>query len=547
MTSTAESLFDATDDTEAPRSRIFFLTNRYNLLEILSSGLIAPLSGYGKYYSDLLELSPGRVPLVADPLPSTAIRRMEDAGSSAFPVALEIDPGQLRKDPIPALLRDGSTSETTLQDPRGAAWAPSGPLPLHVVSTIHFRSKSELEEHEARRYENVRPAETVGVDPDLFASDATAGVVEWLEQLAPVPIPTTDDCELADRISGALLLAAARLPTGREALVEFAALLDARVKRRKRTAESRGHLPEWLWLLAGSSRRGGSVDLRLFGACVDALAHMSRAEEWRPLELLDRIRAAVLQGRITKEERALLEKEVDVIASVLRNERDFPRFRHDTGHPVAKALFLVLMRPEPDRLLAWSDDETGADEVVTTTAAALTGVLRGRKSLDTQLRPEQLDRFLAAQEAVLLASTDSSVVPSGPAKVTVREEEDEDGLDVTVSSGGETLLSRRHAKPRDESAEAGDTRGSPLDTDVAVEVCRRMGWTDCIRTKVRVRSADFQYEASDNTAVFSFPGLVEPTFELRSAEFRRRLKDDGLAPEVKAELGERLAAAGYDV
>ena len=82
------------DDGGAPPNvehRWVFLTNRQNLLQVLSSGLVAPAFAYEKYYEDLLRFAPAHVPLVSTPLGQELTDLVSPKDSPAqFPVAIEI-------------------------------------------------------------------------------------------------------------------------------------------------------------------------------------------------------------------------------------------------------------------------------------------------------------------------------------------------------------------------------------------------------------------------------------------------------------------------
>lgn len=543
MTDSPPSLFDEARSPKADgRRRIVHLTNRYNLLEILSSGVLAPRSAYSKYYVDLLDAAPGRVPLLAGPLPHDSLARVQQDSATAFPVALEIDPTRLADSSVPALLRDGSTEPRRLDADEAAAWAPAGPIPLSAVAAVVFRSEGELAEHSARRYENVRDSDLLRVDASLFATPSDVRVVEWLESL-PEPVAPGIDGDRADRISGALTLAAAELPMDRASFDGFAELLARRVGKPRRRARRDGGLPSWLEWLEDPNRRGGDTEARLFAASLASLLGEDRAERWRPLEVLDEVRGAVLKGRLPAEQRETLEREFDVIAAVLRNERDFPRFRPETGHAVAKALFLVLMRPEPERLLEWPSEETGADGFVRLTAAALAGALRGRKRLQLAFRPQTLDSFLASQEAALLAPAEESLVAIAPPSPVVEEEFVEGRARVRLKVGDAVLVEKvgeAAAATTALSAEDLETPG-PV-RDFAVEICRRLGWDDCVRTVIRGTTGEIKFDRSDSVVTFEIQGVVVPTFELDAALFCARFEAEDLPPELADELRDRLAA-----
>ena len=120
MTAAAPSLFDAPATAGA-----FFLTNRFNLLEILSSRMIKSRAGHAdeRYFVDLLDRAPGRVPLIADPPSPPLCEYVSSGGESAFPVLLELDPSALGRQEVAMLGRDGSDGRASIGS---AGAAPSG-------------------------------------------------------------------------------------------------------------------------------------------------------------------------------------------------------------------------------------------------------------------------------------------------------------------------------------------------------------------------------------------------------------------------------------
>ena len=161
--------------------RPFLLTNRYNLLEYLASQLVEPVESFTKYYRDLLEYAPGRLPLISSPFDPAVVAQVSSEDVTSFPVALEIDAKALGSGTPTATL---SGSERAMQ-----AWAPAGTIPLASVIAIHFRTPAELEEHQLRAYENVRHVQDrYRVSPQLFEASggASEGLTEWLEAMEAV-------------------------------------------------------------------------------------------------------------------------------------------------------------------------------------------------------------------------------------------------------------------------------------------------------------------------------------------------------------------------
>ena len=80
------------DEQVEQQNHIFLLlTNRYNLLDILSSGLIKPASKYIKYYSDAGTICPEGIPLFVRPPSSDFIANVIGVEIGTFPVILEIN------------------------------------------------------------------------------------------------------------------------------------------------------------------------------------------------------------------------------------------------------------------------------------------------------------------------------------------------------------------------------------------------------------------------------------------------------------------------
>jgi len=55
---------------------LYYITNQFNLREILSGGFIASRESFDdKYYPDLLAESPGRIPLFTGPVPAALLQK----------------------------------------------------------------------------------------------------------------------------------------------------------------------------------------------------------------------------------------------------------------------------------------------------------------------------------------------------------------------------------------------------------------------------------------------------------------------------------------
>ena len=138
-------------------------TNRFNLLEMLSSRMIAPRAAYTKYYADLLDAAPGRVPIVpgrSDRTSSTPFRARRRLRSGRG----RTRPGPAGIAPVDAWTAEAGTTTLSLGDP-ALGWAPRTIVPFTAVKAIHFRSDNELDEHQLRQHENIRQDVPYSVSP----------------------------------------------------------------------------------------------------------------------------------------------------------------------------------------------------------------------------------------------------------------------------------------------------------------------------------------------------------------------------------------------
>lgn len=548
------SLFSATGE-QRPTGEIVFLTNRHNLLEILASGVIAPREAYAKYYDDILAQSPGRIPLLRAPVGVEACEMVVAGEETAYPVALELDVRKLSGGPFPALCGAGATAR--LMDASALAWAPVGAIPLSVVSRVHFRSDPERREYERRHYENVPPLGIpVEVSPRLFdASEALDGSLrQWLVGLAAAHGPDAADYDRVDRLAGAICMIVAAAPARPEVFSGLAVLLSAPAaeppaskkrgrKGKEKDAPRQGVLPEWLITLWDNSSGGqASLESRLFGSAFRVFSGITRSAGWHPVEALSAIEADVRAGKLTKAEEAEISRTVEHIRAIVRNERDLKPFRPDSGLDVAKAILMVLLRPDPSRLLAWPRQELAATDSVWITAAALGGALSGFKRLSTSIRGGTLHSYVSERAALQLLRGVESAWPAPEATLSAVDVVHEEGR-LALRTGDGVLISREQAPPTltqlvaqlDVTMEAVARR--------LAEVCRVLDWTDCVTTSVMLSSPEFTVRSERRGAPLSIQvsGWPEVVSRLNGERFKQRLEREGLGAEHDESVRKLLA------
>jgi hypothetical protein len=531
------TLLDAEDDSAGPV--FFFVTNRYNLLEFLSSGYVLPAVGIPKYYADLLAYAPGRVPLVRGPVGESIAAEVSREDPMAFPVALELAPSVASLISAPHLRRDGSSSSGKPDD-EVVALAPAGLLTLSAVVRIHFRTQDELEEHRAREYENVR-TENVELEasPRLFSGEAIGAdrLKEFLEALEPVDAVTADFLDGLDRLNGARAMLVAAAAPRVDTLRAVAALLAGK-------APNGDEVPSWVHsAVLDQPPQTTTAGRRLFAAATEILRQEDRAAAWRPLEVLGRIEDSLSSTKMSKKDEGEISRNLRPIGAILRNERDFKPFGPDSGLASAKALLLALLRPDPVRLLGWDRRETGADDSVLLGAAVLVGLLRGHKKLPLDKRSVGLDRLLAELAARATARLVPDAVPSssGGKQLTVDEHAADDGAAVVMLLwGDEVVVEKMRGAPSAVDRLLSSNLAAPAVRDVALLTCRELGWHDCVTTTFAGPGGNFAVDAKTRSVSITIPGLVDPVHSLNEEAFRRRLESEGLPPDLEATVRAQL-------
>lgn len=372
-------------------SRLFFLTNAMNLNGVLSSRVLAPRESFHKYYSDLLELAPGWVPIFTGPPPASLIERVISERGAGPAVLVELSQSVL----------DGQPTDAPVHYVRAALFSD--------VKAIHFGDEKSLRTHRTHAYGNIHPHdELLRVSPELFMSESDADMVI----APPIEGPATDWLQL-DRVRGAVNAALAASDHG-EALAVTAGLFGAR------PLPTMTNVPPWLtWAeLTGAAEApvpetdAQLADRLVFRAAYRVLGERDRAESWSAAEVLEAIAADIIAATPSADARVIIDRNLQRVREIVNIERDFEPFRNP-GSPyvAAKSLLMVLLRPDLRQLLDWPTEEINADETTRVVAALLAGRLRGIARESVNLRSMALDDITAAW-AVRAASGEASTLGS---------------------------------------------------------------------------------------------------------------------------------------
>jgi hypothetical protein len=453
------------------------LTNRFNLLGILSSRIVGPREAYDKYYRDVLELTPGWVPLTCQ-LPHRSLVEWTTAEPASFPVLLEIE-------------CDRATCAAVQLVPA---------VLTRQVKAVHFPDERALREHKARVYENV-PDQTprLTVSPRLFEFEA--GTRESEIVAAGRPTPSEVDWRRLDRWRGAV--AAMALAARREPELDLLYGVLSRVAGAHWI--TRALNPD------GDTAGAASTNEIVMRASTDVFMDAETAVDWSARRILELVKGRVSASPLSNDERDHALRNLETVRQIVDNERDFIPFSNRPGAlDAAKALLLALLRPDPARLATWSPVETGAPDDVQMAALALVGALRGVASMSATQRTVALDDYTAA---AVLAGVTGVEVELPELERGVRE-----GAQALLVDGSLIAQAGQPVAAGDALlAVPGAARGA-----VAAAIATELGWDDAVSTLAKFKSSVSVRAAGQSLEVrSSSPPVV--TYEFDESSFIKRL------------------------
>ncbi len=494
---------DARQQIPPGATRYTLLTNRNNLLEILSSGLVKPASLYTKYYPDLGALYPQAVPLLVRDPSSTLVESMAGGEPGVFPVLLELDLADASGSAQAVLADEYRTErvEMPLQED-AVCMLVDGVLPATRVKAAHFRSEQELQEHTARIYENVRnDAVPLRVSPERFRGrrmnvKRMLSALNRTQQTTAVLRP--EQMARADALGGALLVVAALaeqdvefslgalkkplellyaptdLPAVLEKMEEYS-VLDRRLVS-VAVALLADHDPAELGALVEHLQTGDGnlqnqadpvADLLVMVAS-RTLAMMSPDDYYAEAALesirkgLERVLATTAAGNdgaIVSRYRVIL----NAIESVVDNSMDLEDFP-SAEVPVATGLLHFLLRRDPSRVMDWAMGENSIDPEAIVVAIACSGALYGRAMIPVGSRPDvYFERYADEVLTEYLNRAGQGLSLPSQGRLDAETRTGDDGLLEEVLKTADRVLIRRGRPPSSTVATAEHENDRPDD------------------------------------------------------------------------------------
>lgn len=512
----------------------WLLTNRNNLVEILSSGFLKPAHFAARHYADLSSFCVGYLPLLLTHPSAELVEQVRLEGEFNYPVLIRISLDGLHG---PIIMLRGEQSE--LADVEDVIWSGDallvqGILPIQRIDRILFASNDEQQQVLQTGYGNV-PTELLSrstTDAEAFNGTLAAQAIVSFLQSHHLDDKTLDwekaTYAHVEKIAGGLALAASSL--GTRPHLSFAAIVQA------------------LNLLEGHNLEGETqISLAVAGLLhLDLPDAANRSQNQLLLTKTAELAAGYLHGFSTSDVvnavyadvvrtldagnpmRELRQDTFRVLESELtlaEFEARWPRKQYD----VPSALIRFLLRGDkPPVRQQLMDGQAGTADVL---SWFLTGLYLGRSRVPVEAYPD----------SGLLRAIDSSVAGYVNRHSRGLLETPAPHFELVQSFGLETMfrgdveIARfNHEGSLEQLVKHFQTQPKEdLDGQLAIDFCEIMGWTNCVRTDITGLISDQKDDMAmsvisrgERRITLSFTGFIrEVQHHLKPVQFRKCLSD----------------------
>lgn len=433
------------------KHRQLFATNRANVLYVMSSGLIRARSAYDKYYDDLLARCPGNILLFRGGFPSSLVPLLSGPEPGLFPVLVEVDPkrvpaGDKRmhiKSDLSLCEGPATARDAILCDVIGA------PIPIAAVTRLCFASQDNLEDFQARDFDNVPSPPAIAVVTSAF-SEGGPDPEKFTSVLRDVPgaIGSSDDFRRLDATMGAMAMLLLLLPSSMSWLKALAVTASFPNTRRNATTGT----PSWLTSLTehvmspgAPDMNGLGVDDRLMAAAISLLRSLNPRDGWVEAKVASEIALRASAGAAPSQTKEI-ESWRDVVIAVAKADRQIGSL-DDSGSVVRRGLMLLVLRCQPERIIRSSETQLAAGPHVIAVAGMLSGLFNGYSRLSRDIKTRACPPELLSRMAVSWwSSIDGRPRKLAIGTLTQREDSTTARVGVTVER---SLLVERMIRPSD--------------------------------------------------------------------------------------------------
>jgi hypothetical protein len=207
------------------------------------------------------------------------------------------------------------------------------------------------------------------------------------------------------------------------------------------------------------------------------------ADGWSSPDVLDELKERI-HGAVAKSRQKRIADQLDYMDRVLAMEARLDLADDQLSDDALTAMLIFLLHPRPSEALEWTASR-GVKSESAVLAAAFAGLAVGIARLSTDFKTAGLLRCLVIWylNALGLPGQRDAI----PGKLTSRFEPTRDtGGRLEIVLGDQVLISRERVSVTDLLL-ATDLGASEL-SDALVDMCRSMGWDDCIISEITITS-----------------------------------------------------------
>jgi len=371
----------------------YLLTNRRNILSIMSGGVIGASDVYSKYGNDILSASHGYLPLFVNGVPEEAIKLTSANIDTNFPVLLEIDLDSVSKEIHRYHLSNGKIlDESNLDNSDAEVILINEVIKTSLISCVHFMTHENLQDFKARVLENV-PVNNFkyNVSPELFYINQTKFNVNWFSlvpTLNTVSPSLAYRSRLSDKIVASIALLSENLKRSDDAILLMSLIQSSDINDNVSVPYEYRILSNVINLLHLdiSHFSNTSENHKLIRATIEVLIGINLEEGWDATDVLDEIVNVYnsISGEVSSEN---IDNWRNFCKDVLNNEKDiYPGVLSDVNDIIKRSIFLLLIRPEYSDYVDIESEYLNPGHAVKTIALFFAGFRAGYERLSNDFK-----------------------------------------------------------------------------------------------------------------------------------------------------------------
>lgn len=365
----------------------YFLTNRRNILSIMSSGLLGPSDIFAKYKNDILTRVGGYFPLFSKGFSVDLISATTDDPDTNFPVIIELDKNKLPDSCAHGLSDTGQfISDVQLHDKVGLRLFDIV-LNTDMIKEIHFKSQENLQDFLSRMFDNV-PVDTFSctVSPKLFNSDS-ALPIEFLSEVKKIENLNIERLSItSDKIAASIALLAENMSVQSDVLLLKSLTTYPYVGENDRINEGYNFLIKIInSIVTGVAINCDSGDCKLLSVVLNKLVDINPGDGWVSGDFLDSVHSTYKE--LSPNDDYKIDEWHDACKSIINAEMDVTsNIFSDEKNIVKRSILFLLLRPDYEDIVHHTNSYLNPGHAVKTLGLFLAGFKVGYERLSNEFK-----------------------------------------------------------------------------------------------------------------------------------------------------------------